>query len=91
MKKIRIISLVALIVTVFVSVDLGLNLFYNLFSEFHDGLTVNSILHGMFGIFGDSMWSVERFFDAFKTSAWISFIIFTENLILTIVDLLKKK
>lgn len=84
-------SLIALIITVFVSLDLGFNLAYNLFWEHHDGLTVNSILHGLFGIFGDSIWSVERFFNAFKISAWITFAVFTENIILIIMDFTKKK
>lgn len=91
MKKLKIISLIALIITVFVSLDLGLNLAYNLFWEHHDGLTVNSILHGLFGIFGDSIWSVERFFDAFKSSAWVTFAVFAENIILVIMNLSKKK
>lgn len=91
MKKLRIISLIALVITVFVSLDLGLNLVYNLFWEHHDGLAVNSILHGLFGIFGDSVWSVERFFDAFKSSAWVTFAVFAENIILVIMNLSKKK
>ncbi|MBE6770881.1 MAG: hypothetical protein E7547_01890 [Ruminococcaceae bacterium] len=91
MKKLRILSLIALLITTFVSVDLGVNLLYNLFWEYHDGIAVNSILHGLFGIFGDSMWSVERFFDAFKTSVWISFLVFAENIVLAIVDFSKKK
>lgn len=91
MKKLRIISLIVLIITVFVSLDLGLNLAYNLFWENHDGLTVNSILHGLFRIFGDSMWSVERFFDAFKTSVWITFFVLVENSVLAIMDLKKEK
>lgn len=91
MKKLRIVSLIALLITTFVSVDLGVNLLYNLFWEYHDGIAVNSILHGLFGIFGDCMWSVERFFDAFKTSVWISFLVFAENIVLAIVDFSKKK
>lgn len=91
MKKIRIISLVLLLISVFASVDLGLNFFYNLLSEFHDGLQVNSLLHFFFGVFGDSLWSKERFFDAFEISLWISFVVFAENIVLAIVDYSKKK
>lgn len=91
MKKIRIISLVLLLISVFVSVDLGLNFSYNLLHEYHDGLQVNSLLQFFFGIFGDSLWTMERFFDAFQTSLWISFVVFVENIILAIVDCSKKK
>ncbi len=91
MKKIRIVSLVLLLISVFVSVDLGLNFSYNLLSEFHDGLQVNSLLHFFFRVFGDSLWSMERFFNAFEASLWISFVVFVENIILAIVDCSKKK
>ncbi len=91
MKKIRITSLVLLLISVFVSVDLGLNFSYNLLHEYHDGLQINSLLHFFFGIFGDSLWSMERFFNAFETSLWISFAVFAENIVLTIVDYSKKK
>lgn len=91
MKKIRIASLVLLLISVFVSVDLGLNFFYNLLFEFHDGLQINSLLHFFFRIFGDSLWSMERFFDAFETSLWISFVVLAENVVLAIVDISKKK
>lgn len=91
MKKIRIVSLVLLLISVFVSVDLGLNFSYNLLHEYHDGLQINSLLHFFFGVFGDSLWSMERFFNAFETSLWISFVVLVENVVLAIVDISKKK
>lgn len=71
--------------------DLGLNLFYNMSEQFNDGLTVNSLLHAFFRIFGDSLWSMERFFNAFEVSIWITFAVFTENVILAIMGLEQNK
>lgn len=90
MKKLRIFSLIALIISVFVSIDLGLNLLYNFIPEYLDGYTSHSILQGTFGIFGDSNWTLGRFYNDFETSIWISFALFVENIILAIIDIKKK-
>ncbi len=85
MQHIKIIKTVCsalFIISLFCTVDLGLNFFYNLAPELHDGYTTCSILHGVFGIFGDHSWSFEMFFNAFKTSVWISFIILVLNIVL---------
>ena len=91
MKKLQIISLIALVVSLFVSIDLGLNFLYNLVPEFLDGHTSYSTLQGLFGIFGDHGWTMEKFFGAFETSLWISFLLFAENTGLVIRSVLKKK
>lgn len=91
MKKLRIASLVLLVVAVFISIDLGLNLLYNLIPEFLDGYTSHSILQGTFGIFGDSNWTLGRFYKDFETSIWISFVLFAENVVLAIMDIKKDK
>ncbi len=90
MKKFRIISLIALIIAIFVSIDLGLNLLYNFIPEYLDGYTSHSILQGMFGIFGDKNWTLGRFYNNFETSVWVSFALFVENTILTILEIKKK-
>ena len=91
MKKIRIISLIALVVSVFVSIDLGLNLLYNLVPEYLDGYTSHSILQGTFGIFGDRNWTLGRFYNNFETAVWVSFAIFVENVVLAIIESKKKQ
>lgn len=91
MKKIRIISLIALVIAVFVSIDLGFNLLYNFIPEYLDGYTSHSILQGTLGIFGDSNWTLGRFYNAFERSVWISFVISIVNIFLTIIDLIKDR
>lgn len=90
MKKIRIISLVILIITSFVSMDLLINLLGSMIPSMNDGIGVHSIIWGNL-YFGDRLWSHERFFNAFFISSLISFIVFVENIVLVVIDLLKKK
>lgn len=90
MKKIRIISLVLLTISVFCSIDLGFNLLYNLIPEHLDGYTTNSTLQGLFGIFGDNSWSLSRFYSAFEKSVWISFLLIVENTALAIIAIKEK-
>ncbi len=76
MKKIKVIKVIAvvlLLVSLFCTLDLGLNYVYNLEWQAHDGLTAHSTLHGLFGIFGDSLWSLDLFYSAFEISAWVTF------------------
>lgn len=90
MKKLRIISLVVLVITSFVSIDLLINLLGSLVPSMNDGIGVHSIIWGNL-YFGDSLWSHEKFFDAFVTSSLISFVVFVENIVLTIITIAKKK
>lgn len=74
MGTIRIAAGVLLLISLFCTVDLGLNVLYNTMPGIHDGsYAVHSVLHTMFRIFGDSLWSFDRFFGAFQRSAWISY------------------
>lgn len=91
MRNVRIIVGILLLISVFVSIDLGLNYLYNLVPENHDGYSVNSILHSIFNIFGDSNWTLDGFFNAFKTSVWVSFGLLTFNIILSIKTTSKKR
>lgn len=90
MKKIRIISLLALVITSFVSVDLLINLLGSLIPSMNDGIGVHSIIWGNL-YFGDTLWSHERFFDAFVISCLISFLVFVENIVLSIIAITKDK
>lgn len=83
MKKIKIISILLLILSLFCTLDLGFNLLYNLIPEHLDGYTTHSTLQGLFGIFGDHSWSLSRFYKAFETSTWITFWLFVANVVLS--------
>ncbi len=87
MRTLRIIALFLFIISLFCTIDLGLNLLYNTELSIHDNsYGTFSILHSVFGIFGDSLWSFERFFTAFSRSVWITFILFVGNIVLHIQE-----
>ena len=90
MKTARIISLVVLIITSFVSIDLLINLLGSLIPSMNDGIGVHSLIWGNL-YFGDNLWSHERFFNAFVISSLITFAVFIENVILAIISIVKKK
>jgi len=89
MKKARIISLIVLVISAFVSLDLLINLLGSMIPAMNDGIGTHSIIWGNL-YFGDSLWSHERFFNAFVTSALITFAVFVENVVLAIADIAKK-
>lgn len=88
MKKIRMISAIVLLITIFVSLDLLINLLGSMIPTMNDGIGV----HGMLGSlwFGDNSWTHEKFFRAFVVSAWIAFVVLVENVVLALVDSWKK-
>ena len=88
MKKARIISLIVLVISAFVSLDLLINLLGSMIPAMNDGIGTHSIIWGNL-YFGDSLWSHERFFNAFVTSALITFAVFVENAVLAIVNIVK--
>lgn len=88
MKKARIISLIVLVISAFVSLDLLINLLGSMISAMNDGIGTHSIIWGDL-YFGDNLWSHERFFNAFVTSALITFAVFVENAVLAIVNIVK--
>lgn len=90
MKKFRIVSIIVLLVASVVSVDLLINLLGNLVPEMNDGLGIHSVILPAKLFFGDSLWSLERFYKAFVTSSLITLAIFVENIILTVIDIAKK-
>ena len=65
------------------TIDLGLNFLFNTEPGIHDGsYGAHSFLHAVFGIFGDSGWSFDMFFAAFKNSAWITYSLLVVNVVL---------
>ena len=89
MKKVRILSLIVLVVSAFISLDLLFNLLDSMIPTMNDGIGTHSIIWGNLYL-GDSIWSHERFFNAFVTSALITFAVFVENVILAIFDIVRK-
>ncbi|MBQ9849399.1 MAG: hypothetical protein IJO36_01740 [Clostridia bacterium] len=89
MKKIRIISLIILIISSFVTLELLINVLGNIMPEANDGLRIFGISSRL--IFGDSLWSYERFFDAFRISALITFAFSYLNILLLIIARRKNK
>ena len=90
MKKLRIVSLILLIVAAVISVDLLINFLGNLIPEMNDGLGIHSVLLPGRLFFGDSLWSMERFYNAFVVSAMITLAVFVENIVLAIIDIGRK-
>ncbi len=89
LRVIKVIAVVLFLISLFCTVDLGLNLLYNTEPTIHDGsYGTYSILHAVFDIFGDSLWSFDMFFLAFKNSALITYVLLVVNVVL---HFLKKK
>ncbi len=91
MRKFKVIALLALLVSLFVSVDLGINCMGSLVTELQDGLSYNSLLQSLFGLLEGSLKTRADFFNVFKTSAWISFAILAVNIILYVTPLKNNK
>jgi len=85
MKKLRAVLLILWLLSVFVVLDFGMNFAVTLIPSMNDGLRCYSILHGLFGVFGDQGRSQEGFFHAFEIAAWISFAALTANMILALL------
>ena len=90
MKKLRIVSLIVLIAAAVISVDLLINFLGNLVPEMNDGLGIHSVFLPGQLFFGDSLWSMERFYNAFVVSSMITLAVFAENIVLAIIDVVKK-
>ncbi len=90
MKKFRIISLIVFTISAIISVDLLVNFLGNLVPEINDGLGIHSIFLPAKLFFGDSLWSLKKFYDTFVTSSVITLALLVENVVLTIIDISKK-
>ena len=86
MKTVRIISLIFLIITSFINMDLLFNLIGSLIPSINDGIGTHSIIWGNL-YFGEDFWTHEKFFNAFIISSLVSFVIFAENIVLTILSI----
>lgn len=85
LKIARMIALIALVISLFVTVDYGINLVNSLVPELQtDGIGYRSVLQSLFGTL-DGPFDGARagFLDAFAT-AWVSFGIFAVNAVLAV-------
>ncbi len=89
MKKVGIIkisSIVLFLISLLCTIDLGMNYLYNLNPALHDGSYVNkSTLQNLFQIFGDQGWTIDKFYQAFEISVWITFILAALTVILQFI------
>lgn len=86
LKIARMIALIALVISLFVTVDYGINLVNSLVPELQtDGIGYRSVLQSWFGTL-DGPFDGTRagFLDAFATAAWVSFGIFAVNAVLAV-------
>jgi len=89
-KTLRIVSFVALAISAIVSTDLLINLLGNMVPEMNDGLTIHTVLLPGKLFFGDSLWTLEKFYKAFVSSSLITLAVFVENVILAIAGIARK-
>ena len=78
MKRIKILFMTMFIISLFASIDLGFNFLWALVPDVNDGIAVRTFIN----IFGDRLWSYERFLKAFEISAWITFGLLIVNVVL---------
>lgn len=86
LKIARMIALIALVISLFVTVDYGINLVNSLVPELQtDGIGYRSVLQSLFGTL-DGPFDGARagFLDAFATAVWVSFGIFAVNAVLAV-------
>jgi len=91
LKPIRITALVLFLLSLFAAIDLGLNFLKATVPSLNDGIGCFSTLHGLFGIFGDSGWSLEVYLHAFEQSVWAGFFLFVINVFLFAMPNIMKK
>ena len=80
MKKAQIVFLIALLVLLVITVDLGQNYFLALDPAINDGITCRSVFQitGVFEPFGDH-WTLDGFRLAFVRSLWLTLLVFAAN------------
>lgn len=89
MKKLRIISLLLLLLMVLLSLDLGFNFLKSTVPSMNDGIGCFSLFYRL--LFGEDGWSQAGYLAAFETSCWLTFGVLAENIILHIISLTKKR
>ena len=73
MKRLPIVAIALFVLSLLITVDLWNNYSHNLVPQDGSISAMYSVMHRLFGVFGDSGWSMGRFRSAFALSAFISF------------------
>lgn len=84
MKNVKTISLIVLVLCLLATADLGYNFFASLIPGLNDGIAIYGVLPRL--IFGDNLWSIAGFFNAFAVAMWITVAVAIENIIIYIFD-----
>ena len=84
MKIAKRIAALALLIMIFISIDLGFNFLKSMVPALNDGIGCFSIFQitDVFEPFGDSGWSQVRYLAAFEKSVWITFAVLVLNVAL---------
>ena len=91
MKKLkicRIVSLLILVLAVCACIDLGLNLLAAMIPSMNDGIGCWSAVYLL--LHGDSSWSLETYWQSFRSSCWLTFLVFVENIALYLIEYCQK-
>lgn len=84
MKRVRILFLILLGISIFVTTEFALNFFANYNPVTNDGIVLKGILPRV--VFGDSGWTMSGFFSAFSITMWIMVIVAISNIVIHIVE-----
>ncbi len=84
MKTTKTISLIILALCLLATADLGYNFFASFIPELNDGIAIYGVLPRL--IFGDSLWSIARFFNAFAIAMCITIFVAIENITICIIN-----
>lgn len=76
-----------LLLAVGVTIDFGLTFLYSLIYEANDGIIGPSFLMHLFG--GEDGWTRVAYFEWFRNSVLITFVIAIENVILSVINIKK--
>ncbi len=88
---INIILKIALVVSLFISIDLAINVVGSLIPKMSDGIPFNSVLQNWFGLLEGKLQSRTDFFNAFASSLWVLFVISVLNIAFSIFNTIKSK
>lgn len=89
MKQLRIVSLIVLVIAVLISLDLLINVIGSLIPALNDGIGLHTVTFlGSLFFRDEHAWGQAAFYNAFVTSALATFVIFVENVAVTIVDII---
>ena len=88
LKRLQIVLLILLGISLIVSVDLAHNFLNASFVELHDGIRISGIFSRLF--FGDDYWSLNQFYQGFIVSLRIAVALGIGNIVLKCIRLIKE-